>query len=55
MDTFQPDPPENPDFQQALQAENAGLQADGLAAQQQAVNAGFQSPPIVLFTWKSVL
>jgi drug/metabolite transporter (DMT)-like permease len=31
MDTFQPDPPENPEFKQALQAENAGLQADGLA------------------------
>ena len=50
MDTFHPDPPENPDFQQALQAESAGLQADGLAAQQQAVQAGYQPQPIVLFT-----
>ena len=50
MRTFQPDPPESPDVQQALQAENAGLQADGLVAQQQVVLAGYQIPPIVLFT-----
>ena len=50
MDTFHPDPPDNPDFQQALQVENAGLQADGLAAQQQALQQGFQPQPIVLFT-----
>ena len=50
MDTFHPDPPENPDFQQALQVENARLQADGLAARQQAVQQGFQPQPIVLFT-----
>ena len=49
MDTFRVDPPENPDVQQVLQAENAGLQADGLAAQQQVVQAGFQPHPIVLF------
>jgi hypothetical protein len=50
MDTFHPDPPEDSDFQQALQVENAGLQADGLAAQQQALQQGFQPQPIVLFT-----
>jgi len=50
IDTFHPDPPEHPDFQQALQVENAGLQADGLVAQQQAVQQGFQPQPIVLFT-----
>ena len=55
MDTFHPDPPENPDFQQALQAEYAGLQADGLAAQQQAVQAVFRPPPIVHFTMKDGL
>ncbi len=47
---FHPDPPENLDFQQALQVENAGLQADGLVAQQQALQQGFQLEPIVLFT-----
>ena len=50
MDTFHPNPPEHADFQQALQAENAGLQADGLVAQQQAVQQGYQPQPIVLFT-----
>ena len=55
MDTFHPDPLENPDFQQALQAENAGLQADGLAAQQQAVQEGFQPLPIVLCTMEEGL
>ena len=50
MDTSHPDPPDNPDVQQALQVENAGLQADGLAAQQQALQQGFQPQPIVLST-----
>ena len=50
MDTFHPGPPENLDCQQALQVGNAGLQADGLAAQQQAAQQGFQLQPIVLFT-----
>ena len=50
MDTFHPDPPENIDFQQALQEDTAGLQADGLAAQQQAWQQGFQPQPIVFFT-----
>ena len=39
-----------PDFQQALQVDNAGLQADGLAAQQQALQQGSQPQPIALFT-----
>ena len=34
MDTVPPDPLDNPEFQLALQAENAGLQVDGQAAQQ---------------------
>ena len=55
MDTFHPDPPENLDFQQALQAETAGLQADGLVAHQQVVQAGYQPPPIVLFTMEEGL
>jgi hypothetical protein len=50
MDTFHPDPPENLDFQQALQVDNAGLQADCVAAQQQALQQCFQPQPIVLFT-----
>ena len=49
MDTLHPDPPENPDFQRALQAENVRLQADGLIAQQQAAQQGYQPQPIVLF------
>ena len=32
-----------------MQVENAGLQADGLVAQQQALQQGFQPQPIVLF------
>ena len=40
----------NPDFHQALQADNAGLQADGLVAQQQVVQQGYQPQPVVLFT-----
>jgi hypothetical protein len=50
MDTVHPDPPENQYFQQALQADNAGLQADGLVAQQKALQQGFQPQPIVLLT-----
>lgn len=50
MDSFQSDPPENQEFLVALQAENAQLQADGLAVQQQAVLAGVQPVHIVLFT-----
>ena len=50
MDTFQADPPENQEFQVALQAESAQLQADGQAMQQQAVQAGLQLVPLVLFT-----
>ena len=46
MGTFQADPAENADF---LQVENAQLQADGLQAQQLAVQAGLQPPPILLF------
>ena len=49
MDTFHPDPPDNPDCQLALIADNAGMQADGLVAQQQVVQAGFRPQPIVLF------
>ena len=55
MDTFHPDPPENQNCQQAMQDENDGLQADGLAAQQQAVQTGFRPPPIVLFTMEEGL
>ena len=55
MDTFLADPAENVDFQAGLQAENAQLQADGLNAQQQALLAGLQPPPIVLFTVQDAL
>ncbi len=48
MDTFQADPPENQEFQVALQAENAQLHADGLAMRQQVVQAGLQLVPFVL-------
>ena len=48
MDTFQADPAENADLQEALQVENAQLQSHGLQAQQLAVQAGVQPPPIVL-------
>ena len=47
---FQANPPENQEFQVALQAENAQLQADGLAMQQQVVQARVQLVPSVLFT-----
>jgi len=50
MDTFRADPPENQEFQVALQAENAQLQADGLVMQQQVVQAGLQTLHFVLFT-----
>ena len=50
MDTFHPDTQYNPYVQPALQAENAALQVYGLAAQQQAVQQGYQPQPIVLFT-----
>ena len=50
MATFQADPPENQEFQLALQAGNAQLQADGFAMQQQVVMAGVQLVPIILFT-----
>ena len=50
MDTFHPDPPEILISNKALQVDNAGLQADGLAAQQQALQQGLQPQPIVLFT-----
>ena len=55
MDTFQADPPENQEFQVALQAENAQLQADGVAMQQQAVQAGLQPAPIVRCTMEEGL
>ena len=42
-------PAANGDCQAALQGENAQLQADGLQAQQMAVQAGLQPPPILLF------
>ena len=54
-DTFHPDTRYNPHFQQALQAENAALQVDGLAAQQQAVQHGYQPQPMVLFTMEEGL
>ena len=50
MDTFQADPPNNREFHVALQAEKAQLQADGLAMQQQVVQAGVQLVPIVICT-----
>ena len=50
MDTVQADPLENPEFLAALQAENAQAQADGLATQQQVVQAGVQLVPITLVT-----
>ena len=49
MDTFLADPAENLDFQAALQAENAQLEADDLNEQLIAQQAGLQPPPIVLF------
>ena len=50
MDTFQADPPENQEFLVALPADNAQLQDDGLAMQQQAALAGVQLAPIILLT-----
>ena len=50
MDTFQQDPTENADVLAALNAENAQLQADGIAAQQQAALIGAMLAPIVLVT-----
>ena len=50
MDTFQADPPENQEFQVALQAETAQLQADGLVMQQPPGQASVQPVPLVLFT-----
>ena len=50
MDTFPSRATRKSWFQQALQVENAGLPADGLVAQQQALQQGFQPQPIVLFT-----
>ena len=50
MDTFQADPPDNPEFLAALQADKAQLQADGLAMQQQVALAGVQLVPTILFT-----
>ena len=55
MDTFQADPPDNQEFQLALQADNAQLQADGLAMQQQVVQAGVQLVPTILFTMEEGL
>ena len=55
MGTFQADPPENHEFLAALQAENAQLQADGLAMQQQAALARIQPVPIILSQLKKVL
>ena len=49
MGTFLADPAENAYVQEALLAENAQLQADGLNAQLQAQQAGLPLPPIVLF------
>jgi hypothetical protein len=55
MDTFQADPPENNEFQVALQADNAQLRADGLAMQQQVVQAGLQLVQTVLCTMEEGL
>ena len=50
MGTFQADPPENQELLAALQADNAQLQVDGLAMQQQVALAGVQLAPSILFT-----
>ena len=50
MSLFQPDSVENPEFQTALQAEHAQIQADGIVQHQQTQLAGVMPPPIVLFT-----
>ena len=55
MDTFQADPPDNQEFQVAFAGRNAQLQADGLAIQQQAVQASIQPVPPVLFTMEEGL
>ena len=49
MDTFQADPPDNQEFQVAFAGRTAQLQADGLAVQQQAVQAKDQ-PVLIAFT-----
>ena len=50
MDTLHADTAKNPESQVALQAENAQMQVDGVAMQQQVVMAGVQLVPIILFT-----